>query len=90
MAFVVNNLEYFTFNFSEHSINTRKKLQLQGQITNLTSSKKSVYYASIKFYNKLLECITGLIKDKTHFISALNQPKGVKPQMRGRKLSVRV
>jgi len=38
MTFLLNNLEYFTSNFSVHSINTRKKLQLHRPIANLANS----------------------------------------------------
>jgi hypothetical protein len=73
MTFLVHNLEYFTFNFSVHSINTRKKLQLHRLIANFASFQRGVYYASIKIFNKLPECITNLVMDKNHFILALKK-----------------
>jgi hypothetical protein len=51
-----------------HSINTRKKVQLQRPIANFASSKEDVYYAIIKIFNKLPAFIAELIKDKKHFI----------------------
>jgi hypothetical protein len=46
MTFLVHSLEYITFNFSIHSVNTRKKLQLHRPIANFASFR-TVYYASI-------------------------------------------
>jgi hypothetical protein len=73
MTFLVYNLEYFTFNFSIHSINTRKKLQLHRPIANFASFQTEVYYANIKSFNKLPECIANLIFDKKHFILVLKR-----------------
>jgi len=52
MNFLVNNLEYFTFNFSIHAINTRR-VQLYKPLANLTSYQRGVYYASIKTFKAL-------------------------------------
>jgi hypothetical protein len=71
MTFLVHNFEYFTFNFSTHGINTRKKLQLHRSITNSASFQTGVYYASIKIFNKLPEYIANLVMGKKHFILAL-------------------
>jgi hypothetical protein len=43
MTFLVHNLEYFTCNFSIHSINTRKKLQLYRLIANFASFQREEY-----------------------------------------------
>jgi hypothetical protein len=53
MNFLVNKLEYFTFNISIHAINTRRRVQLYKPLPNLTSYHRGVYYASIKTFNAL-------------------------------------
>jgi hypothetical protein len=73
MTFLVHSLEYFTFNFSIHSINIRKKLQLHRLIANFASFQRGVYYVSIKIFNILPECITNLVMGKRHFILALKR-----------------
>jgi hypothetical protein len=73
ITFLVHNLEHFTFNFSIHSINTRKNLQLHRPIANFASFQRGVYYASINIFNKLPECIANLVMDKKHFKLALKK-----------------
>lgn len=65
MMFLINNLKYVTFNFSLHSINTQKKLQLHRLIANLTSLHRGEYFINTKILNKLPEYITDLIKIKS-------------------------
>jgi hypothetical protein len=67
----MHSLEYFTFNFSIHSVNTRKKLQLHRPIANFASFQRGVYYVSIKIFNTLPECIANFVMDKKHFMLAL-------------------
>jgi hypothetical protein len=58
MPFLVHNLEYLTFNFSVHSINTRKKVQLHRQVANFSSYQRDVYCSSKRFlihYQPLFE-----------------------------------
>jgi hypothetical protein len=66
---MIYNLEYFTFNLSVHSFNTRKKVQLYKPSS--ASFQKGVYNASIKIFNKLPVCIAQLVTDKKYFISVL-------------------
>jgi hypothetical protein len=73
VTFLVHNLEYFTFNFSIHSINTRKKLELNRPIVNFAPFQRGVYYASIKIFNTLSEFIANSVMDKQHFILALKR-----------------
>jgi hypothetical protein len=73
LTFLVHNLEYFTFSFSTHNINTRKKLQLHRLIANFASFQSGVYYASTKIFNKLPESIANLVMDEKHFILALKR-----------------
>jgi hypothetical protein len=73
MTFLVHNLEYFTFNFSINNINTRRKLELHRLIANFASFQTGVYYASIKIFNKLPECISNLVMDKKYFILTLKR-----------------
>jgi hypothetical protein len=73
MTFLIPNLEYFTFNFSVHSINTRKKVQLHGPAVNFASYLWSVYCASIKICNTLPASITKLVKYKKQFMLALKR-----------------
>jgi hypothetical protein len=73
MTFLLHSLEYFTFSFSMHSINTRKKLQLHRLIANFMSFQIGMYYVSIKTLNKLPEFIANLVMDKKHFVLALKR-----------------
>jgi hypothetical protein len=73
MTFLVHNLEYFTFNFFIHNVNTGMKLQLRRPVANFASFQSGVCYANIKIFNKLPECIANLVMDKKHFILALKR-----------------
>jgi len=46
---LVHNLECLTFNFSVHSIKTRKKVQLHRQVANFSSNQRDVYCSSNRF-----------------------------------------
>ena len=72
MTFLIHSLEYFTFNSSVHSINTRRKLQLHRPSANLASYQKGVNYVGIKTYIALPISIAELVTQK-HFISALKR-----------------
>jgi hypothetical protein len=54
MSFLVNNLEYFTFNFSVQELNTRRTVQQQKPSANLASYQRGVYYSNIKTCKALL------------------------------------
>jgi hypothetical protein len=73
MTFLVHELQYFTFNFSIHNINTRKKLQLHRPTANFASFQTVVYYVGIKIFNILPECITNMVMNKKHFTLALKR-----------------
>jgi len=47
MRFLLSNLEFFAFNTSVHSINTRLKLKLHKPTARLTMYQRSAYYNSI-------------------------------------------
>jgi hypothetical protein len=72
MTFLTHSLEHFTFNSFVHNINTRKILQFSTPIAN-SASKRGVYYASIKIFNKLPVHTANLVMDKKHFISTLKR-----------------
>jgi hypothetical protein len=71
--FLVHNLEYFTFNFLVHSIDTGKKVRRHKPIANFASYWRGVYYTTIKIFNKLLASIAELVKDKKYFILTLKR-----------------
>jgi hypothetical protein len=61
MTFMIYNIEYFTFNSSVHSFNTRKKVQLYKPISSSASFQRGVYYATTKIFNKLPVHIAQLV-----------------------------
>jgi hypothetical protein len=73
MTSMIYNLEYFTFNSSVHSFNTRtrKKVKLYKPIPSSASFQRGAYYASTKIFNKLPVRIAQLVMDKKRFISVL-------------------
>jgi hypothetical protein len=71
ITFMIYNIEYFTFNSSVHSFNTRKKVQLYKPISSSASFQRGVCYASIMIFNKLPVHIAKLVIDKKRFISVL-------------------
>jgi hypothetical protein len=70
MTFLVNKLEYFTFQSSIHEINTRR-VQMQKPIANLTYYQRGVYYASIKTFNALPVYIANPVTNRKYFINKL-------------------
>jgi hypothetical protein len=66
MNLLIHNLEYVTFSYSVHSINTRKKVQLRRQAANFSSYQKGVYYSGIKVFNILPASVLQLM----HFVLA--------------------
>jgi len=79
MTLVVNNLEYFTCNFSVHNSNTWKKLKVHRQIAKLSSLHKKSIITSITVFNKLPECTIDVIKDEKHFMWAMKRYSLVQP-----------
>jgi hypothetical protein len=73
MTFLIHNLEYFAFNFSVHSTNTRKKVQLHRPTANFAPYQRGVYYASIKIFNTVPASTAELVKDSEQFMSALKR-----------------
>jgi hypothetical protein len=71
MTFLIHNLEYFSFNFSIHNVNTRKKLQLHRPIANLASYLRGAYYANIKIFNSLPVSLAQFVTDKKYFLSVI-------------------
>jgi hypothetical protein len=65
MKFLVNNLEYFTFNSIVHTKFTRNRTCLHVPQTNLSLCQAGVYYTSIKIFNKL----------RTHIADSLDNKK---------------
>ena len=73
MKFLLQNQEKFTSSTEVHNFNTRNKLKLHKPISNLTLYQKTVYYMSIRIFNKLPDCIARLVENERSFISTLRQ-----------------
>jgi hypothetical protein len=71
MTFLANNLEHFTFQSSIHETNTRRKVQMQKPVTNLTSYQRGVYYVSIKTFNALPVYTANQVTNRKFFINSL-------------------
>jgi hypothetical protein len=71
MIFMINNLEYFTFNYSIYRRSTRQGRNLHVLQSHLTMRQKGVHCMSIKFFNSLPDYITDLIQDKKQFVKEI-------------------
>jgi hypothetical protein len=73
MGFLSSNLDFFTFNFSVHNINTRLRLKLHKPSVNLKIYQRSPYYNCINIFNKLPEDLAILIQNKRQFLLQLKK-----------------
>ena len=73
MRFLSSNLDIYTFNNSVHDINIRDKQKLYKPTVRLSAYQKSVYYNSIKVYNKLPNTLAELVSSKASFIKQLKR-----------------
>jgi hypothetical protein len=69
--FLVNNLEYFTFNSITHTKFTRNRTCLHVPQTNLPLCQAGVYYMSIKIFNKSPKHMADSLDNKKQFIRKL-------------------
>jgi hypothetical protein len=69
--FLVNNLEYFTFNNTIHPKHTRNRTCLHIPQTNLTLCQGGVYCTSKEVFNKLPKHIADSLGNKKQFIREL-------------------
>jgi len=61
------------FNFTVHSINTRKKMQLHRPTAHFSSYQMCAYHARIKIFNTLPAPIAKSVKDKKHCVLVLKR-----------------
>ena len=73
MRFLSSNLDIYTFNNSVHDINIRDKQKLYKPTVRSSAYQKSVYYNSIKVYNKLPNTLAELVSSKASFIKQLKR-----------------
>jgi hypothetical protein len=71
MTLMVNNLEYFTFNYTIHNKLTRHGRNLHVPQSHLAMRQKGVYYRSAKIFNSLYDYLINLIHDKNQFIGEI-------------------
>ena len=71
MTFMINNLEYFTFNYSIYERPTRHERNLHVLQSHLAMSQKGVHCMSIKIFNSLPDYLTYLVHDKKQFINEI-------------------
>ena len=71
--YVAKNINDFTINSDNHSINTRYKANLYPPLLSLTKYQKGVYYTGIKIYNCLPSKFRGLINNKIQFKKELKK-----------------
>jgi hypothetical protein len=68
---MINNLEYFTFNYSIHERVTRCGRNLHILQSHLTMRKKWVHCMSIKIFNSLPDYLIDLVHDRKLFLKEL-------------------
>src|SRR5215469_5308018 len=73
VMYVAKNINDFTINSDNHSINTRYKSNLHPPLLRLTKCQKQVCYTDIKIYNCLPSKIRGLINNKIQFKKELKK-----------------
>jgi hypothetical protein len=73
MNFILNNQEHFQTNSSIHSTDTKNKHHLHRPNANLSSFKKSTFYAGIRIFNRLPLSLISLKNENTKFKVALRK-----------------
>jgi hypothetical protein len=73
MTFMINNLDYFTFNYSIYERRTRHERNLHVQQSHLAMRQKGVHCMSIKIFNSLPDYLSDLIYDKKQFIKEIKE-----------------
>jgi hypothetical protein len=71
MTFMINNLDYFTFNYSIYERQTRHERNLHVQQSHLAMRQKGVHCMSIKIFNSLPDYLSVLVYDKKQFIKEI-------------------
>jgi hypothetical protein len=56
ITFLIHDLQYIAFNFSVHSINTRKKVWLHRPIANFASYQRGIMQTKIFLYTTSIHC----------------------------------
>jgi hypothetical protein len=73
MNLIINNQEIDQTNSSTYSISTRNNHHLHRPHTNLSSFKKSTFYAGINIFNNLMPSVTIFKNNKAKFKAATIQ-----------------
>jgi hypothetical protein len=73
MRFLLSNLNIFTFNSSEHNINTRLRLKLHKPLVRLKMYQWSSCYNCINICNKLPDDLANLMLNKKRFLSQIKK-----------------